>query len=91
MPEVHRLTDSNSAGAPITSVRQRSVYVNNKLVSVDGSPVKPHGVYPHASPFTANGSKTVFAERIPVNFRGNPDTCGHPRAKGSSDVYVEGK
>ena len=90
MPEIHRLTDPNTAGAPIVEVIQQTVFANNLLVSVDGCPVEGHGLPPHSSPLTANGSQTVFIQNIPVNKRGDPDTCGHPRDSGSPDVFVEG-
>lgn len=89
MPEVHRLTDPNTAGAPIIEVIQKTVFANNLLVSVDGSPVQGHGPGEHSSPVTANGCKTVFIQFIPVNDRGDPDSCGHPRAQGSPDVFTE--
>lgn len=90
MPEVHRLTDPNTAGAPIIEVIQKTVFANNLLVSVDGCPVASHGIGIHNSPVTANGCQTVFINYIPVNDRGDPDTCGHPRAQGSPDVFTEG-
>ncbi len=90
MPAVHRQFDKNAQGAPITKVIQSSVYANRMLVSVNGSLVKGHGVGPHFSPKTANGSKNVFVENLPVNKSGDKDTCGHPRALGSSSVYVNG-
>jgi uncharacterized Zn-binding protein involved in type VI secretion len=88
MPEVHRLTDPNTAGAPIVEVIQQTVFANNLLVSIDGSPVEGHGPGEHAGPLTANGSLNVFINGIPVNKLGDPDTCGHPRAQGSPDVFV---
>jgi hypothetical protein len=88
MPEVHRYGDPNTAGAPIVRVAQNTVFVNNLLLSVDGSDVAGHGPGEHAGPITANGSITVFAEFIPVNDRGDPDSCGHPRDQGSPDVYT---
>lgn len=88
MAEIHRRTDRNTAGAPITKVRQSTVYANNLLVSVDGSDVRGHGPGKHASPKTANGSRNVFINNIPVNKRGDHDTCGHPRASGSNNVQV---
>lgn len=89
MPQVHRLTDPNTAGAPIIVVIQNSVFTNYLLTSVDGSPVQGHGPGLHGGPLTANGSSNVFIEYIPVNRLGDPDTCGHPRAIGSPDVYVD--
>ena len=90
MPQVHRLTDDNTAGAPITSTLQNSVYANNLLVGVNGSPVAGHGPGVHGGPVTANGSSNVFIENIPVNRQGDDDTCGHSRNIGSPDVYVNG-
>jgi len=90
MPQVHRLTDPNTAGAPIIEVIQKTVFANNLLVSIDGCPVQGHGPGEHASPLTANGCRTVFIQYIPVNDRGDPDTCGHPRAQGSPNVFTEG-
>lgn len=90
MPQVHRLTDDNTAGAAIVSVIQSSVYTNYLLTSVDGSPVEGHGLGEHTSPITANGSANVFIEYIPVNRQGDVDTCGHPRDSGSPDVFANG-
>lgn len=89
MPEVHRLTDPNTDGAQIVEVIQKTVFANNLLVSVDGSPVAGHGLPPHSDPVTANGSQTVFINNIPVNKRGDADTCDHARETGSPDVFVE--
>lgn len=92
--EIHRLTDPNTAGGRVThTVRQSTVFANDLLVSVNGSCVTGHFpfVIPHVptcTPKTANGSQRVFAEDIPVNRRGDADTCGHPRAAGSPNVYV---
>lgn len=88
MPEVHRLSDPNDAEAPIIEVVQQTVFANNLLVSVDGSAVEGHGIGEHSAPLTANGSQNVFINNIPVNRLGDPDTCGHPRAQGSPDVFV---
>jgi uncharacterized Zn-binding protein involved in type VI secretion len=89
MPEVHRLNDPNDDGAVIEEVIQSTVFANNMLVSVDGSPVEEHGIGEHDSPVTANGSTTVFINGIPVNRRGDEDSCGHVREQGSPDVFVE--
>lgn len=89
MPQVHRLTDPNTAGAPIIEVIQKSVYSNYLLTSVNGSPVEGHGPGLHGSPLTDNGSSNVFIEYIPVNRLGDRDNCGHPRAEGSPDVFVD--
>jgi uncharacterized Zn-binding protein involved in type VI secretion len=88
MPQVHRLTDPNTDDAPVIQTVQSTVYANNLLIAVDGSPVEGHGIGEHADPVTANGSTNVFIENIPVNRLGDEDSCGHPRAEGSPDVYV---
>ena len=88
MLHVQRLTDLNTADAPVISTLQTTVYSNNLLVAVDGSPVQGHGPAPHASPVTANGSPNVFINNIPVNRETDPDSCGHPRVDGSPNVFV---
>lgn len=85
---VHRLGDPNEADAVVTEVIQSSVYANNILIAIDGCPVEEHGTGEHDSPVTANGSPTVFITNIPVNRLGDEDSCGHPRAEGSPDVFV---
>jgi len=90
MPQVQRQFDTNNFGAPITRVAQKSVYANNLLVSVNGSRVQGHGIGKHYSPETANGSRNVYIENIPVNRQGDNDTCNHARKGGSTNVYVNG-
>jgi uncharacterized Zn-binding protein involved in type VI secretion len=88
MPAAHRLGDADEAGAPIVNIQQGTVYINNVLASIDGSDVDGHGTGEHASPVTDNGSPTVFITNIPANRQGDADSCGHPRAEGSPDVYI---
>lgn len=85
---VHRLGDPNEDDAVVVEVIQGSVYANSILIAIDGSPVEGHGTGEHSSPVTANGSSTVFINGIPVNRLGDEDSCGHPRADGSPDVFV---
>ena len=90
MTEVHRVDDTNNAGAKVTSSLQSSVYAGNppKLIAVDGSPVAGHGTGVHASPKTANGDSSVQIDNIPVNSKGDADTCGHTRDTGESSVII---
>jgi uncharacterized Zn-binding protein involved in type VI secretion len=94
MPKVHRIGDSNSAGGSVTGTPQGSVFANNILIAVDGASVSPDSSCNdgniHCAPNTANGGPTVFAEGIPVNSAGDPDTCGHPRVNGSPNVFTDG-
>jgi hypothetical protein len=80
--QVHRLEDPDEEGNVITSIAQSSVFVNNKLASVDGSLVEG------GPTVTANGSSTVFIGGIPVNRTGDEDSDDIPRAEGSPDVYI---
>ena len=91
MPAVQRQGDSNDAGAAIDS-GFGSVRVNNKAVSVDGSPVANHAkakTYDHKSVTTANGVGSVRAGSKPINVTGNSDSCNdHKRVGGSGDVRI---
>ena len=90
MAAAQRNGDANTAGGVINSIPQSTVFVNSKLVSVNGSKGTGHGIGIHSANAwdTANGSSTVFAGGIAVNRTGDADTCTHPRAGGSSDVFV---
>ena len=92
MAAAQRNGDANTAGGVINSIPQSTVFVNSKLVSVNGSKGTGHGVGIHAANAwdTANGSSTVSAGGIAVNRTGDADTCTHPRAGGSGNVFVGG-
>lgn len=93
---IHRFGDPNVAGGLVTNeILQSSVFCNDLLVAVDGSCVTGHPPFvpPHAptcTPKTANGSRRVFAEDIPINRLDDPDTCTHERAIGSPDCFISG-
>ena len=90
MPKAQRNKDANTGGGVINSIPQSTVFVNSKLVSVNGSKGTGHGIGIHAANAwdTANGSSTVFAGGIAINRTGDADTCAHTRAGGSDDVFV---
>tara|TARA_A100000164_G_scaffold307325_1_gene284021 strand:- start:400 stop:678 length:279 start_codon:yes stop_codon:yes gene_type:complete len=91
MAAAQRNGDSNDGGGVINSIPQSTVFVNSKLVSVNGSVGTGHPTGPTHSAGTwktANGSSTVFAEKIAINRTGDADTCEHTRAGGSDDVFV---
>jgi len=90
MAAVQRNGDANTGGGAISSTTQSTVYANDKLISVNGSTVTTHGIYPnvHAGVTTANGSSTVFAGGIAINRTGDIDSCTHARTGGSDDVFV---
>ena len=91
MAAAQRNGDSNDGGGVINSIPQSTVFVNSKLVSVNGSVGTGHPTGPTHSAGTwktANGSSTVFAEKVAINRTGDADTCEHTRAGGSDDVFV---
>lgn len=94
MPQLHRLGDANTGGGIITTIPQSTVFANGRLVAVNGSQGTGHAPFvpPHLDHqwTTTSGGPTVFAEGIPVNKQGDPDSCGHARAAGSPDVFVHG-
>ena len=92
MAAAQRMDDKNTGNGAIKSIPQSTVYVNSKLVSVDGSSGTACGIGIHAATVwkTDNGSSTVFAGGIEVNRTDDADTCLHTRAGGSSDVFVGG-
>lgn len=89
MPGVVR-ADTDTAGGTIRSSGQSSVYVENKLVIVDGDPVDPHGTGEHAgATMVASGTSNTFINNKKVCFEGDTATCGHA-ATGSSKAYFGG-
>lgn len=98
MPRTHRITpqsDCNSAGGCATATPQGTVYANNALVTVNGATgtadaACDNNIHCAGAWQTANGGPTVFAENIPINSAGDPDTCGHPRVAGSPNVFTDG-
>ena len=92
MPAVQTMGDMNDAGGAITTIPQSNVYVNGKLVCVDGSMGTDHFPLdlPHLQGVwqTTGGNATVKIAGHPVNTDGNADTCGHVRINGSGNVNV---
>ena len=88
MPAVSRVGDADN-GKGIILQGASTVFVNGRPVGIKGKKVSPHGKGPHGPPCVVRqGSGTVFAEGTPVTYVGAQDSCGHVRAKGSSDVFV---
>ncbi len=83
MADVHRLTDPNTAGAGVASTKQDFARIDGLTVATDDDPVVGHGPGVHAAPFTADGVTWARINGVPINVKGDPDTCGHERATGS--------
>jgi uncharacterized Zn-binding protein involved in type VI secretion len=91
MAAAQRNGDANTGGGVINSIPQSTVFVNSKLVSVNGSIGTGHPSGPPHSAGTwktANGSTTVSAGGIAINRTGDADTCTHTRTGGSDNVFV---
>ena len=94
MPNVQRRGDANGAGGVAVS-GVATVRANGRAIVIPGIAVTAHhccgspGCAAHCSAVTTGGSGTVRAGGKPVIRTGvDTDTCGHPRAGGSSNVRV---
>lgn len=76
------------AGGMIIGPLSKNVYVNNKLVSVIGDPVAGHGPPPHSCPVMITGSRTVFAQNIPVCRLADVASCLCPAVPCSQNVFI---
>ena len=92
MPGVVRLGDKNAAGGVVIKAQVKNVSVNGKPICVVGDAVSPHPPCPnnhiHCRAKTAQGSHSVTANGKPVVYKGNSDTCRHPRVTASNNVIV---
>jgi len=94
MPGAVRIGDVNSGGGATTGEGAKSVLINGRAASLKGNPVSRHpccgapGCAKHCNAKTTKGSPSVFAENKPINYVGSPDTCGHVRQNGSTDVMI---
>ena len=94
MPQVVRRGDPNSAGGVVVGPCTNSVRVNGRPISLPRDLVTPHpccprpGCFKHCVAVTTIGSSSVSAEGKPIIYVGSPDSCGHPRALGSTNVNV---
>ena len=103
MPKkVQLVGDKNTAGEPIISTDQTSVYYNNKLIAVEGSKVATGYLgsigYTRSigSILTTHGqnppkddpNKKVYIEGKLVTLEGSADTDGETRLGGTGDLYI---
>ena len=94
MPGAVRIGDVNSAGGAAIGAGAISVIINGRPACLTGTSVTPHpccgapGCGIHCSAKTTLGSMSVIATGKPINYVGSPDTCGHSRANGSTDVII---
>jgi len=94
MPKAVRIGDVNAGGGAAVGPGALSVLINGRAACLTGTSVTPHpccgrpGCAKHCAAKTTKGSLSVLAENKPINYVGSPDTCGHPRATGSSDVII---
>ena len=86
---VHRVGDPNTAGGLVIG-GDSTVLVNGRPIAVVGNGVTSHPSYdpPHSCAQTRANQTTVMVNGKLVSTTGAGDTCGHPRAGGSPDVFV---
>jgi uncharacterized Zn-binding protein involved in type VI secretion len=86
MPKLSRKGDKDSGGGAIVR-GARTVFANGIAVGLHVSPITGHGPGVHAGPSTTDGSPTVICEGDPVLRITSGNTCGHPIAEGSPNIY----
>lgn len=92
---VVRRGDRNSAGGVLTQ-GHGNILVNSRPAGKQGGRVTPHPCCPrpgcgiHCNATAAySGSKKVLMNGIPgLRVGADKDSCGHPRATGSSNVRI---
>lgn len=75
------------AGGPLMTPLVPNVLVNGKPIAVVGTPITPHGKFPHSGAVMAKGSPNVFAGGKPVCGTTDLASCGHPLVS-TSNVFV---
>ena len=75
------------AGGVLSAPLVPNVFVNGKPIAVVGTPIAPHGRFPHTGATMASGSPNVSAGGKPVCGSTDLATCGHPLVS-SSNVFV---
>ena len=89
MPPAARM-GMDTAGGNLLAPPQTTVFVNDALWVVVGTPVAGHGITPHSSPVMAKGSTTVMVGGIPACRAGDNASCGCPAAPGAPTVIAGG-
>ncbi len=77
----------DSAGGPILSSANSTVFANGLMVAVRGAAVAGHGQNEHAGAIMVGASGTVFASGINVCRQSDSASCGHT-ATGSGNVFA---
>lgn len=94
MPGAVRIGDPNSAGGAAIGAGASSVLINGRPACTPGTKVTPHpccgapGCAKHCAASVTRGSTSVLVEGKGLVYVGVPDSCGHSRAVGSSDVII---
>jgi uncharacterized Zn-binding protein involved in type VI secretion len=91
---MQRVGDFNSGGGIIVNGGHNNVLVNGRPAATPFALVTPHIGCPkkilHCVALTLPGSSSVKINGEDVIVTGMPDTCGHSRAGGSTDVLSVG-
>ena len=86
MPGITRCFTDN-AGGVVLGGSNSTVSVNGVPGAVITTPISGHGDGPHAAPWMAGASTSVYFSGLPVCRVGDTASCGHI-ATGSSDVFA---
>ncbi len=86
MPGISRV-GLDTAGGPIVSSANSTVFANGAIIAVRGAAVAGHGKNEHAGPIMVGASGSVFASGINVCRQGDSASCGHV-ATGSGSVFA---
>jgi len=65
---------------------QSFVRINGALVTIQDTPIEPHGGGIHANALTDNAVSITRIDGVPVCRNGEVATCGHPNTDGASWV-----
>ena len=75
------------AGGVLSAPLAPNVFVNGKPIAVVGTPITPHGKFPHSGAKMASGSPNVFAGGKPICGSTDLASCGHSLVS-TSNVFV---
>ena len=75
------------AGGVLSAPLVPNVFVNGKPIAVIGTPIAPHGKFPHSGAKMETGSPNVKAGGFFVCGSGDLASCGHPLVS-TSNVFI---
>lgn len=80
----------DTAGGPLTTPLQTTVFAGGSLWAVMGTTVSPHAPGPHAAATVVKASTTVYVGGIPACRASDLASCGCPVTPGCPTVLAGG-